>query len=87
MENNVAFHQRRKEASIEALAKTAALRAIGFTDAEAEVSKTTILRNLTVKHDTPKGRISLQDTGKPAQALRNRQKTVTARTAKKVLGS
>lgn len=87
MENNVAFHNRRKDAAVEALAKTAALRAIGFTDAEAEVSKTIILRNLTGSHNTPKGRVSLQDTGKQAQALRNKQKTVTARTAKKVLGS
>lgn len=87
MERDAHYRKGSQARAVEVLAKTAAMRAVGFSDAEVEASRSIVMRTLTAKHRTAKGLVSLQDTGKNAQALRNKQKTVTARTAKKVLGS
>ncbi len=77
MERSNSFHQSSKGRAVEVLAKTAALRAIGFNEAEVELSRTTVLRSLS----------QAGGTGKEAVRFRNKQKNGTARTAKKVLGS
>lgn len=77
MERDANYHKHSQVRSIEALAKTAALRAIGFNEAEVESSRVGIQRLVS----------QAGGTGKEAVRMRNKQKTVTARTAKKVLGS
>lgn len=62
--------------AIEMLAKTAALRAAGFSESEVAASEAGIRRN--VAH--------AQGIGPAAVRLRNKQKNVTAKTAKKVTG-
>jgi len=76
MEQKAARYRHDEARAVEMLAKTAALRAIGFNEAEVAASQAGINRNLS----------RLRGTGKEAVRLRNKQKTVTSRTARKVTG-
>lgn len=76
MKQKAEGYRRDESRAVEMLAKTAALRAVGFNEAEIAASEAGIRRNLS----------KVRGTGAAAVRLRNKQKNVTAKTSKKVTG-
>ncbi|MGH7218168.1 MAG: hypothetical protein ACREGE_01850 [Candidatus Microsaccharimonas sp.] len=76
MKQKAEGYRRDESRAVELLAKTAALRAVGFNEAEIAASEAGIRRNLS----------KVRGTGAAAVRLRNKQKNVTAKTSKKVTG-
>ena len=76
MERDARFHRQAQGRAVETLAKTAALRAIGFTELEALASQVAVNREFS-QH---------QGTGQRAVAERAKQKKRVQRTANKIAG-